>query len=161
MFYGPCFMFDVSSMSALGTDQPGCGPLSLSLPTTTTGQLGNPHCPPPTHPGPTQCSCPKPSAPFSPHLGAGGPYMVDLGGNGMTLGVSKSLQVFGLQEPVPSLQLAGSDLLSAAAAHHHGRRRTFLLTLATISASRTRTTDSSDHNFSLFLFFLHLPRSLS
>ena len=86
----------------------------------------------PTHPGPTQCSCPKPSAPFSPHLGAGGPYMVDLGGNGMTLGVSKSLQVFGLQEPVPSLQLAGSDLLSAAAAHHHGRRRTFLLTLATI-----------------------------
>ena len=61
--------------------------------------------------------------------------MVDLGGNGMTLGVSKSLQVFGLQELVPSLQLAGSDLLSAAAAHHHGRRRTFLLTLATISAS--------------------------
>ena len=40
MFYGPCFMFDVSSMSALGTDQPGSGPLSLSLPTTTNGQLG-------------------------------------------------------------------------------------------------------------------------
>ena len=73
--------------------------------------------------------------------------MVDLGGNGMTLGVSKSLQVFGLQEPVPSLQLAGSDLLSAAAAHHHGRRRTFLLTLATISASghgqQTRVTTTS------------------